>query len=115
MKRLLISLTVLLAALPMAAQSTVQGWPANYGGVMLQAFSWDDFDSSQWTVLEKQADEFAPYFSLVWIPQSGNCDQKSWATTTFTGSPAATTTRVLLERRISYVHSSTPIRRKALA
>lgn len=76
MKRLLISLTVLLTALPMAAQ-TVQGWPANYGGVMLQAFSWDDFDSSQWTVLEKQADELAPYFSLVWIPQSGNCDQKS--------------------------------------
>ena len=72
MKRLIISLTALLSMLPMAAQ-TVQGWPANYGGVMLQAFSWDDYDSSQWTVLESQADEFAPYFSLVWIPQSGNC------------------------------------------
>ncbi|MBQ9186611.1 MAG: starch-binding protein [Prevotella sp.] len=72
MKRLIISLTALLSMLPMAAQA-VQGWPANYGGVMLQAFSWDDYDSSQWTVLESQADEFAPYFSLVWIPQSGNC------------------------------------------
>ncbi len=57
--------------LPMVAQQ-VQGWPANYGGVMLQAFSWDNYDDSQWTVLEKQADEFAPYFSLVWIPQSSN-------------------------------------------
>ena len=62
---------VLLTVLPMMAQQ-VQGWPANYGGVMLQAFSWDSYDDTQWAVLENQADELAPYFSLVWIPQSSN-------------------------------------------
>lgn len=47
-----------------------QGWPANYNGVMLQAFYWDSFDATKWTTLEKQADELSKYFSLVWIPQS---------------------------------------------
>ena len=49
------------------------GWPAAYGGVMLQGFYWDGFGDAKWTRLEAQADELAPYFSLVWIPQSGNC------------------------------------------
>ena len=47
-----------------------QGWPANYNGVMLQAFYWDSFNATQWTTLEKQADELSKYFSLIWIPQS---------------------------------------------
>lgn len=50
-----------------------QGWPANYGGVMLQGFYWDSFTDSKWAALEKQSDELARYFSLIWIPQSGNC------------------------------------------
>lgn len=54
-----------------------QGWPANYNGVMLQAFYWDSFDATKWTTLEKQADELSKYFSLVWIPQSGNCGGQS--------------------------------------
>ena len=49
------------------------GWPANYGGVMLQAFYWDSFDDSQWTALEAQADQMKGTFDLVWLPQSGNC------------------------------------------
>ena len=53
--------------------ANVVGWPASYGGVMLQGFYWDGFGDAQWTRLEQQADELAPYFSLVWIPQSGNC------------------------------------------
>ena len=48
-----------------------QGWPSSYGGVMLQGFSWDSFDDSQWTVLEKKADDLSGYFDLVWVPQSG--------------------------------------------
>ena len=48
-----------------------QGWPAGYGGVMLQGFYWDSFDDSQWTVLEKKANDFSGYFDLVWVPQSG--------------------------------------------
>lgn len=50
-----------------------QGWPSNYGGVMLQGFYWDSYSDSQWTKLESQADEFAEFFDLVWIPQSGHC------------------------------------------
>ncbi len=50
-----------------------QGWPADYGGVMLQGFYWDSYNDSKWTNLEAQADEFAEFFSLVWIPQSGYC------------------------------------------
>ena len=49
------------------------GWPAQYGGVMLQGFYWDSFDDSQWTLLEAQADELSGTFDLVWLPQSGNC------------------------------------------
>lgn len=51
-----------------------QGWPAQYDGVMLQGFSWDSFVDTQWTNLERQADELSRYFSLIWVPQSGNCN-----------------------------------------
>ena len=71
MKRFITSIVVIFSAICMMAQS--QGWPANYGGVMLQGFYWNSYDKSQWTKLEKQADDFAGYFDLVWIPQSGNC------------------------------------------
>ena len=50
-----------------------QGWPANYGGVMLQGFYWDSFSDTRWTNLESQADELAEFFNLVWIPQSASC------------------------------------------
>ncbi len=52
-----------------------QGWPADYGGVMLQGFSWDSYDYSQWKVLEKQADDLKGYIDLVWVPQSGKCKE----------------------------------------
>ena len=58
---------------PAPQPTTLDGWPAKYGGVMLQGFYWDGFGDAQWTRLEAQANDFAPYFSLVWIPQSGNC------------------------------------------
>ena len=50
-----------------------QGWPEKYKGVMLQAFYWDSFTDTQWSSLEDQADEISEFFSLMWIPQSGNC------------------------------------------
>ena len=67
--------TILAILMPMMASA--QGWPAQYGGVMLQGFYWDSFDDSRWAALEKQADELAEYFSLIWVPQSGNCDGTS--------------------------------------
>lgn len=70
MKQTFISLVLFLFPMLVSAQ----GWPANYDGVMLQGFYWDSFDDSKWRVLEKQADELAEFFSLVWIPQSGKAN-----------------------------------------
>lgn len=69
MKKIYFTLIALLASINMFAQ----GWPANYSGVMLQGFSWDSYDYSQWTVLEKQADDMKGFINLVWLPQSGKC------------------------------------------
>ncbi len=38
---------------------------------MLQGFYWDSFVDTQWSYLEEQVDDISPYFSLIWIPQSG--------------------------------------------
>lgn len=51
-----------------------QGWPADYGGVMLQGFYWDSFTQTSWAKLRAEAQEIAPYFQLVWVPQSGWCN-----------------------------------------
>lgn len=69
MKKIYFTVIALLASINMFAQ----GWPANYSGVMLQGFSWDSYDYSQWTVLEKQADDMKGFIDLVWLPQSGKC------------------------------------------
>ena len=69
MKKISTTIVSLLVPVMMSAQ----GWPASYGGVMLQAFYWDSYDDSHWAVLNSQADELASAFDLIWIPQSGNC------------------------------------------
>ena len=78
MKRLKTSWLMRLLAVLITFQFSViatsaQGWPANYGGVMLQGFYWDSYGDSQWSGLEAQAADLASSFDLVWIPQSGNC------------------------------------------
>ena len=70
MKKLFSLIVSTLATLSLSAQ----GWPAQYEGVMLQGFYWDSFSQSQWVKLEKQADELSQYFSLVWLPQSADCN-----------------------------------------
>ena len=40
---------------------------------MLQGFYWDSYSDTKWTKLEKQADELARYFDLIWVPNSGYC------------------------------------------
>ena len=62
---------ICLAILPLGMMA--QGWPQDYGGVMLQGFYWDSYNDSRWAKLEKQADDLATTFDLVWVPQSGNC------------------------------------------
>lgn len=65
---------IAVALIMLCSQSAgAQGWPENYGGVMLQGFYWDSFSQSKWTKLESQADDLAATFSLIWIPQSGKC------------------------------------------
>ena len=73
MKKLMSS----LIGLAMPAIMLAQGWPADYGGVMLQGFYWDSFKDTRWSVLEKQADELARSFDLIWIPQSAYCGGQS--------------------------------------
>ena len=63
--------TLIICFVAIAAMA--QGWPENYKGVMLQGFYWDSYDDSQWSALEKQANDLATSFDLIWIPQSGNC------------------------------------------
>ena len=48
MKKIYLTLVVLLATINMFAQ----GWPANYSGVMLQGFYWNSYSESKWTKLE---------------------------------------------------------------
>lgn len=69
--------SILLLAIAFAVNSVAQGWPSNYGGVMLQGFYWDSYNDSQWTNLESQADELSEFFNLVWIPQSASCGGQS--------------------------------------
>ncbi len=69
MKKIYFTLVALLATVNIYAQ----GWPANYGGVMLQEFSWDSYDYSQWSVLEQQASDMKGFIDLIWVPQSGKC------------------------------------------
>lgn len=44
---------------------------------MLQGFYWDSYNDTRWARLEKQADDLATTFDLVWVPQSGNCGGQS--------------------------------------
>ena len=74
MKRIFLYAATLISSLLASNTAEAQGWPNGYGGVMLQGFYWDSFIDTRWSNLESQADEIAPYFSLMWIPQSGNCN-----------------------------------------
>ena len=69
--------TTLIAALALPTMMWAQGWPANYGGVMLQGFYWDSYGETSWLSLEADVDNLAEAFDLVWIPQSANCGGQS--------------------------------------
>jgi len=64
-------ISTLLVTMTTALLAMAQGWPENYGGVMLQGFYWDSYADSKWTAIEQQADELSQYFDLIWIPNSG--------------------------------------------
>ena len=66
MKKIFTTLLLFAASLTASAQ----GWPANYGGVMLQGFYWDSYTDTNWANLESQADEMSQFFDLIWVPNS---------------------------------------------
>lgn len=68
MKKIFITVALAVAALTVSAG---EGWPANYGGVMLQGFYWDSYADTKWTALTARADELSQYFDLIWIPNAG--------------------------------------------
>lgn len=95
-------LPLVVALLPLL--SLAQGWPANYGGVMLQGFYWDSYQldyasvldagwsnpywevpRTTWSVLNSSAvkNQITPYIDLIWLPQSGATTAP--AKTTITG------------------------------
>ena len=63
--------TFLLSLLVLPISMIAQGWPANYGGVMLQGFYWDSYSETTWTKLTEQSDTLSKYFDLIWVPNSG--------------------------------------------
>ena len=71
-------LTTLLLLLALAGISVVNfqlsiSKASAQSEVMLQGFYWDSYSQTRWTKLEKQADELARYFDLIWVPNSGYC------------------------------------------
>ena len=69
MKRIQHLILGILLALP--TSTWAQGWPSNYGGVMLQSFYWGSYTESSWSNLTQQADTLSKYFNLIWAPPSG--------------------------------------------
>jgi len=63
--------TLLKDGKPVVVVPKGEGWPANYGGVMLQGFYWNSFEDTKLTELQKQVDELSTYFDLVWLPNTG--------------------------------------------
>ena len=60
-----------LAAMLVAISSMAQGWPANYGGIMLQGFYWDSYDYTKWENLTARSEELGAIYDLIWVPNSG--------------------------------------------
>ena len=85
MKKIFISFAMMCMAMGGYAATeedgTYVGWPANYGGVMLQGFWWDSYEATQWTELKDRVDELSLYFDLIWIPNSGKTSNYYWDNT----------------------------------
>ena len=74
MKRISLTLISLCAII---GSMVAQGWPSQYGGVMLQGFYWDSYADTKWTNLESQADEMSAFFDLIWVPNSAYANASS--------------------------------------
>ena len=59
-----------LASVLIAISAMAQGWPANYGGIMLQGFYWDSYDYTKWENLTARSQELGAIYDLIWVPNS---------------------------------------------
>ncbi|MDY6294394.1 MAG: starch-binding protein [Bacteroidales bacterium] len=59
-----------LASAIIAISAMAQGWPANYGGIMLQGFYWDSYDYTKWDNLTARSEELGSIYDLIWVPNS---------------------------------------------
>ena len=66
MKKIYLSLASVLVAITAMAQ----GWPANYGGIMLQGFYWDSYNYTKWESLTARSEELGSIYDLIWVPNS---------------------------------------------
>ncbi len=60
-----------LASVLVAISAMAQGWPANYGGIMLQGFYWDSYEYTKWDNLANRSEELGSIYDLIWVPNSG--------------------------------------------
>ena len=83
MKKLFTTVLAFMAAVCVMAQ----GWPENYGGVMLQGFYWDYYNYEEemnatgwatWKGLESHASDLEGYIDLIWVPNSGQVKTDQW-------------------------------------
>jgi alpha-amylase len=74
MRKIYTTLLLFVASLTISAEDSNVGWPANYDGVMLQGFYWNSYTDTNWANLQSQADELSQFFNLIWVPQSGRCE-----------------------------------------
>ena len=56
-----------------------RGWPAMFGGVMLQGFYWDSYKATRWNALSDRVQELGQYFDVMWVPNSGSLDANGTA------------------------------------
>ena len=66
------------AAVALPLMALAQGWPANYGGVLVQGFIWNNYKATTWQELNKNVDEYQ-LFDLIWVPNSGKIDSNGTA------------------------------------
>ena len=66
-------INIMLAAVLLPLMTLAQGWPANYGGVLMQGFIWNNYTATTWQALADDVDNLQ-LFDLIWVPNSGKID-----------------------------------------
>lgn len=87
----------------------VVGVPAEYEGVMLQAFYWDSYrvskySNTKWNTLQNQVDAIGNTFDLIWLPPSGNGGGVGYYTKTYSNQSSDWGSSSALKTLIGSLH-----------